>query len=842
MTNKKNDKLLKLVILFMCSIIISMILVWASSIDLIGLCQKQIIYKSTTEKSFSPNELDLKGYLVNGEEFNVITNDPQIEIKNKNGAMSNLTIEFAEKTSNDLIVQVYFCDLDSEYSEENSVILRVPAYSKFCKTDISKKNISNVRIDIGTSVGESFELSKIILNDERYEITFWNDLENATKTISLGRFFCQLQLIVCMVFFVGLHFVLNISQMYKNIFKKRWIVAGVVLLFLVVNKFHGESLAVYDSVIQPGVGNEYVEPILGKERIIRSDDFVVETPNKMASIIDGKFGKYNNIARGTETLNSVNGIYVGYSTIGRSPFQFVYKILGGEYAYSFCWYAPIILCFMVAIEFFFILSKRNALVAMTGACLEILSSFYLWWGFPSFVLGAQASIVCVYYFINVQKLWKKILLGLGVAIAFANYVLSLYPAWIVPMGYVVLCFLVWIIYEQWNKIKVLKKGDWIIIIVMFIFAVSVIVSYFILNQEYMYAITNTLYPGKRICYGGYALDKLLLYSQSYLYAFREIGNPAEASVILNFFPIPTIVVFVEWIKEKKKDWLVGGLLLLSIVFLIYVTFGVPEFFAKITLLSTTTEKRLIDILAIIQLYFIVIILSDSTKYVVSNVAGIIMSIVTAFISILSSKSIYPNFLSWKWMVVSFGLILIVGVTLSTRFGKTIQNGVCVGLITLSIICSFCIRPISKGFDAITSKPVSAEISKIVDNDGQGKWIAYGGSLYLPGFSIANGAPTINSTNTYPNLKLWKKLDKEKQYEEIYNRYTHVIIEFTDEDTSFELLYPDQMKVNLSYKDLKKTETKYVLTVEKLDINNSYVNFEEIYNEYGAYIYKINYLK
>ena len=154
------------------------------------------------------------------------------------------------------------------------------------------------------------------------------------------------------------HIIKKAGVLYKKLFELRWAIAGILLVFLVANRYHGESLAAYDRMIQPGMGNEYVEPIFGEERAIRSDEFLVETPNKLASVADGEFGKYNEIARGTKTLNAINGVYIGYATLGRSPFQYAYKIMGAEYAYSFCWYAPIILCFMVALEFFFIFQEE----------------------------------------------------------------------------------------------------------------------------------------------------------------------------------------------------------------------------------------------------------------------------------------------------------------------------------------------------------------------------------------------------------------------------------------------------------------------------------------------------
>lgn len=635
------------------------------------------------------------------------------------------------------------------------------------------------------------------------------------------------------------HIIKKAGVLYKKLFELRWAIAGILLVFLVANRYHGESLAAYDRMIQPGMGNEYVEPIFGEERAIRSDEFLVETPNKLASVADGEFGKYNEIARGTKTLNAINGVYIGYATLGRSPFQYAYKIMGAEYAYSFCWYAPIILCFMAALEFFFILSRRNPLLAVTGACLEVASPFYLWWGFPGFLLGAQGAIVCAYYFIYAKSGIKKILFGAGVAVSFANYVLTLYPAWIVPMGYVILCLLIWLFHENWPAIKKFRKRDWGIVAAMAVFAGTLVCSYLWTNQEYIQAIMQTRYPGERISTGGLSIQKLFLYSQSYLYAYREIGNASEASVILNFFPVPTIAAGWHWVKSEKKDWLTGGLLAVMLFFFIYVTTGIPTILAKITFLGMSAGIRVVDIMGIIQVYFLIILLADAgQKKLFSLTLGGAVSLLTVGASLLCSKIYDPNYLSWKWMLVSGILIFTVGMILLTDLRYRFQKYLCYGLIFISVAGSIYIRPISKGFDAVTSKPVSQKIQQIRKEEPDSKWIAYGRTMYLPGFTLANGVPTINSTNTYPNLELWTKLDPAGIYEDIYNRYAHVSVEFTEEDTSFELLYTDSILLKLSYKDFRKTGVKYIVSLEELASDQEETELEEIYNEYGTYIYQV----
>lgn len=89
----------------------------------------------------------------------------------------------------------------------------------------------------------------------------------------------------------------------------------------------------------------------------------------------------------------------------------------------------------------------------------------------------------------------------------------------------------------------------------------------------------------------------------------------------------------------------------------------------------------------------------------------------------------------------------------------------------------------------------------------------------------------------PNMDLWSKLDPTKKYNDVYNRYAHVQVEFTFDETSFELITTDTFLLHLSYKDIPKTEISYVYSNEEIE-SNEYVLFEKIYEEGDSLIYKI----
>ncbi|HEM5148857.1 TPA: hypothetical protein U1262_002194, partial [Streptococcus suis] len=124
-----------------------------------------------------------------------------------------------------------------------------------------------------------------------------------------------------------------------------------------------------------------------------------------------------------------------------------------------------------------------------------------------------------------------------------------------------------------------------------------------------------------------------------------------------------------------------------------------------------------------------------------------------------------------------------------------------------------INPIRIGSDVIFKSSLVTNIKSITDYDKESKWIVDSIGYPLTNIPLVAGAPTLNSTNAYPNLELWKSLDTNGQYDEIYNRYAHVIIELTNsEETVFELLHPDAFKVQLPITKLKDLNVTYFVSI------------------------------
>lgn len=669
-------------------------------------------------------------------------------------------------------------------------------------------------------------------------------LNSGIQIGGLRILFYRALILFFVVFFLSLHFVYPVKKIYDFMFKYRWYIGIGLLLFVTLFKINGDSMAYYTMTIQGDKVDALSYPIFGKIRTIRSDEFLVNNPGIFASVMnDPSFGKYNSILRGTDTLNIISGVYMGLAMIAYQPWKLTFTILPLENAFSFYFYFVPVFAFLFCMELYYILSK-NKLVAFTGATLTIFSSYFLWWGFPNYLLSGTATLVFFYKFINEDNIKKQVIFGLLIALSFSVFICNLYPAWQVPVGYVFLVIGIWMIKENFERIKGQSKVQRFIFFGAIGICVLLVLSYFISTKEYIQIINQTVYPGKRMEYGSNEIGKLLCYAQSLFFSIKDMYNNSESGVFFCLFPLSTLLSAYYLVVAKKKDLLSILLLIVEIPMIIYTTIGLPPIIAKLLLFTHSTSVRMIDILGFVQVILIVRLLSfyKDEKHI-KPIFGSVIAIVFACESVLICKFSFPDYLNKCCMILLFVLIFFLSFYLMTNYkGKGFKKfGI---LISVVSICSgICVRPVSIGLSSVYAKPASQEIQKIVSTDQKSKWVTIGG-IETPSFTVMSGAPTINYVNTYPNLKLWHTLDPEKKYEKIYNRYEHVKVLLTQEKTSFELIQNDYITLNLSYKDIKKAKVKYVFTNGEdcdIDFNNGYVKFDKVYDESGVKIYKITYL-
>ena len=646
--------------------------------------------------------------------------------------------------------------------------------------------------------------------------------------------------------FVFLHFVIDIKKLYDFIYRKRYLFGLIVLLILVIGKYNGSSIEIWRDYIQPEYHTNN-NIIAGVSRPIRSDEWLVSTPTNLSQVNDD-FSSNNDILRGTNNLVTFYPNLPSKDiSLLAAPNNIGYLFLDKERAFSLAWYLPYFILFFSTFELFMILTKKKKIYALLGSIMITFSPVIQWWQSPHIIAYGSLAITIFYYFLNSDNNKKKLLLSILFGYSGYLYIMCLYPAWQVPYGYVFLILLIWIIVN--NKDKLHKKDLLYLIPVLLIITIPTYII-FEQNRDVIKLMTSTVYPGARMSTGGGEWKTLFTYMIDMFYPYkRGFGNPCEFSQYLSLFPIPIIYSIYLMIKNKKLDLF----LILSNIVLIFLTiwvmFPLPEIISRLSLIYMSTETRAqvaIGYLSIIQIVYILanyeIIAKKRRKYKLLNIKNAIialLSVIITFVTIKISNNViefyFPGYVNLYTSVICLVIFSIVIFLFICNFQKT--NMILVIMLSLiSIMSGFLVSPINKGLSVLYDKPLAKEIRKIVSEDDDAIFIAANSGMVLSNYLIVNGAKTINSTNYIPNLDLYYQLDKDKKYSDVYNRYHHIAVEITNEETSFSLIQPDLINLKLNNSDVCKIDVDYIVTINP---NEYYDKYEKVYDEYNVNVYKTN---
>ena len=660
----------------------------------------------------------------------------------------------------------------------------------------------------------------------------------ACKKISFVSFSYDLLFLTTLgIIFVELHFFLDIKKMYNWIFKWRYLVALGIFSFLVAAGYNGSSIAEWNKSINPHTIVEGGQPIIGINRGIRSDEWMVQTPTNLSN-------KYSNFSKYNDLMNAkTNNVSFyprlpakGLSAITK-PAYWGFFFLPIENGFSWYWYFDIFLSFLIVMELFLIITKNNKILSYLGALLASYTAHTQWWNGSFLIEYGCLALVAVYYFYKTKDIKYKLLWTLVFGFSGACYVSVMYPAWMIPYFYF---FFVMFIYMLYLNKKVVRKQDILYLILALIITAGLFIPLYLDSKEVLTLTMNTVYPGKREMLTGSANVLFsILYPISLLLPITKGINPCELSSFISLFPLPLVMAIYYLIKNKKEGKKLDiflALTLIPLVFLIIMcTFNMPDILYKISLLSMSTVERAQNVIGFISVFILVYILHKYEEKEIDHKwikigTGVILACLVIFgtYKILVTNGIYMFGL--KKAIIILPLYMILFVLFILNYKKT--NKYLIGiLICVNLLSTLTIHPISRGLNIVYEKPFAKEIQYLVSLDKDSKFL--GETVYTSNYIIMNGGKSILSTNYVPNFDLWHKLDPNKKYEDVYNRYAHINTEIVEEETSFELVQSDLFNLKLNYNDICKTDANYLIYRE----NINYSNLEKIYYYDGLYVYK-----
>lgn len=659
----------------------------------------------------------------------------------------------------------------------------------------------------------------------------------------------RIMLVSLMFAFIGIHFVFKLSQMYEFIHRHRYKIACAFLLFVMIFKYSGSSIVNFNSLIQSHNDDTRYHTLLGRPRMIRTDEWATSTTYILSQDRSEKpFSYFSNVLRGTETdmFTVSNAPVADILMLGR-PFQIGFMLFGNDVGLSFYWYARLTAMLLGSYELCLILTKRNKKISLCGMIVITFSSAVQWWYCMDTLLWGQIAIVLIDKFMNTDKKRNKYLCALGILISGLSYVFVFYPAWQISFGYVFLAMIVWLLLKniKYGSYR-FTKHDIAVVVVTLICLVLLLVRWYNFSGNTLIATMNTDYPGERCEVGGGAVN-LYSYFYNIFFTFEEYLNPCEYSSMLSFYPIPLILGLIYVIRNQKDLHFWIPMLIVGGFLSIWCVFGFPEIIAKITKMSMTTAGRVTIPLGTVCIYTLIYLMGNFEKddKLINKKLTYYLSVFSIIYIIYKAKTTigYAEEFHYldKFKILLGGEIFLVTIWgILNLSNKKIKNYTIYGLIAIALISGLRVNPVIRTTDIFYTKPVAIKMQEIKQSNPSALWVVNDGGWYINDYAVASGIRTLNSTGVYPNLELFETIlgNKKEEYKKIYNRYAHVNFEVTDKKSDVELLFADNVAIKLNYKDLEKLNIEYILSTKDFSKETFSNKFEEIYNEDGMYIYKV----
>lgn len=663
-----------------------------------------------------------------------------------------------------------------------------------------------------------------------------------TGPIDWTVFIRKIEIFTLIFGFAALHCFVEIKALYDFIYKYRvWLCIGL-LAFSVLNNFNGSSLSLWNSFIEPDSPVSLGNPIFGQPLPIRSDEWAVNIPRMMSGEYSN-YTEFNDIVRGVRTENiSASGLFRDYSAL-YNPSRWGYYLFDFSHGLSFQWSYLMIFGFLFSFELCNVLSGNKPL-SLLGASLLWFSPFNIWWSIVIQMVSFSAIPVLFYYALTANNSFKRTLFAFMLAIAGADFVCNLYPAWQVPAGWIMLSIMIYIVVANtdWKHYKIL---DWLIVGVAIVFMSSIILRFLYVDMSYIEAVSSTVYPGARVDYGGDSISKLLGYPAVILTGFTKAEvypNNCEAASFVGVFPLAYVLIPYGIVAHKKnadspkKPSILWFLLFPLLLLTAYCTIGLPPIIAKLFMMSSSTSFRAIDYLGALLVIILIVSVSEIRKsggLKLTEAAAI--SVLSVIPAILYSKGILADNSS-KTIEITAAISAIAMTLILSKTKPFIWSGAAIVTAVITVCCTLAVHPLMVGTSAITDKPVSLEIKELVNENQDSKWA----STYFiySQFLIANGAPTVTSTNYIPNMELWEELDPTGENEEIYNRYSHINMTLIDGgETQFELIQADLLNLIITKEDFDELDADFLVTVVPVDEYWA-EDFDLVYQNENICIYQV----
>ena len=593
------------------------------------------------------------------------------------------------------------------------------------------------------------------------------------------------------------------------------------------------------------IGGNNGAPLTGSARMLRWDEYCLWTPMALSQESLGWPVVNTLIGNGTDvTWVSMGGLPAWSAATVFKPLYWGFLLLGADRGLSFLCITRLILLFVVSRKTAMLYTKGNKGMSMLAAVILTLSPMTQWFFSQSvaeILIFSQGMFLAMHGLIKSELTWKRILYGLLHAWLLGCLVMVGYPAWIIPVVYLLLAAGIILFTRRSVEHRGKKAGVLLASLVPALILIGVIVYG---SWDTLMAVRNSAYPGSRLITGGLP-DSSRITGAVWNPALKaglasvffplsnvkmSISNYVDMAPILSFAPAGLVLSVWHQIREKKADPFEIIVASLMAFFWLFTFVPLPAWLCKITLLSQCSrpafligicevillirarakggiqDKRLAAVAALLSTIFCLACIKLSGVVVL----GTAQFLIVAVLYIFTFLAVYVDFKADGTRLAIFFLCCVL------------------------FLAGGFVNPVQHGLDMLDDFELVSTLKSIGNEDGD--LYAVDGDYPLTNVPLMAGKHCINTDQPYADLERWTAIDPEGKNEDVYNRLCHVIISLAGDGEETEFREEgNHIYLTLTRADLAALGVNYLITPrDELD-DAEMVAFDEAD---GLYVWKL----
>ena len=662
-----------------------------------------------------------------------------------------------------------------------------------------------------------------------YRAAVFLGMDTMTRYFSAGSSFSLLRAgFFFILIFVGMLCLLLGGE---RTVRYRYLLATLLLVLMTCGEYTGSSLGFYDGMLLGNTEEYQCSTLLGIPQGIRGDEWATEKPYYFAQVNGGDDLPYYNDKL---MMDGADMIVSAFSPVKDPIILFRPSLLGFLFlpaanAFAFYWWWKIIALFMSAFELCRILTGRNR-YGFYGAMIFTFAPAIRWWLSQSttelYTFGFFA-VACYYAYFQAERRVLRGLSIVGVFYFLTCYILTIYPACQVPVAYVLLGVVIWIIWRNWDKHPFAPRRLCTYVLVALPFA-GLLVRFWLMSGPAIQTMLDTVYPGATRAWISLPAEYPLYQLINPFTAFIRNPDFSNSCEISQFYSFGIITVpLIIWLIVRRQKKVLLPALLCGISTLLALIAWLPEMpiINQITLLSMSYPSRIMLACGIgytLTLISLVPMLEEEIQGICARKALVICGALWLFL--LSVGSNCENVFSY-FCAVRFGTVFFVCIVtllcymayLLLRGGRRSCTYFMSLLVALNVFSTVWIDPITCGTDSMFEKTTMQAIRQLNAED-PGRWMV-SGSPTISNLVSAQGVARVSGTYFYPDWTMMEIIDPNHEYEHYWNQYAHIDMRLTDGDMHIDIIEEEisekvQGLTRIIYIDLetaKKLGIKYIFS-------------------------------